>query len=370
MAPEVYSRSLNVSLREFVLIKAHMSILVVVKRLPSLRIMTASNIPFPRSYELYQKLVLSPDGSKLVRHGESQKSTLPGFPRVTLSDPSMPHFLREELTTPQLNLFTPHLWKVATQSPTHITSLASQIVRGRRLILTQNPELHLVWIHDRIHIKPLPRFLLSYAFWEFIFEGGYSPLSQDQKREIGNAARGFLRSWSYLIRHKSDFTLAQEKGFVPRTIRYSEFVRFISTFEDVADDDVSARYSYGELRLKRLNLWAWLVLGRLEFHKVVWSYGDRFAQYYGPLLFVFGVCALVLSAMQVIWAVLPVIQANEWTGFAEWCLAFSIFTIATVGIAVLFLVASFVVRGVPEVLFALKDLWRQGRLLRRVRNGT
>jgi hypothetical protein len=57
--------------------------------------------------------------------------------------------------------------------------------------------------------------------------------------------------------------------------------------DNVHDVDVSERYHYGELRLSRLNIYAPFILHRFFFEKVQGQYGEHFARFYGPVLFVF-----------------------------------------------------------------------------------
>ncbi|TVY34472.1 hypothetical protein LOCC1_G008204 [Lachnellula occidentalis] len=319
-----------------------------------------SLIPFSKSNELYGKLLIS--GSSLIRSQSPEKNTLPGHPRVTLDDAQLTTFLREELTTPNLDTFTPHLWKVATQSSSHITSLSSQIVRGRDITLSENPSLHLVWINTRIYIKPIPKYLLSHSFWSFYFTSKYSSMRHEDKILV-ESARGFLRSYAHLIRHKSDFVLAQRHGLVSQKIRYSQFIRFISCFEQLQDSDVSPRYSYGELRLSRLNFWAPIAIGKLDFHKSVWQYGDFFSRFYGPLLFFFGIFAIILNAMQVALVAqsMDSPSSRSWRMFIDVCNNFSLVTLFVVLFIVFYLSSSFVIRGLREVLFAFKALYRKRR---------
>ncbi|TVY75949.1 hypothetical protein LSUE1_G006015 [Lachnellula suecica] len=283
-------------------------------------------------------------------------------PRESLDDPQLGNFLIKEFTTPDLDAFQPHLWKVATQSSSHITSLSSQAVRGRDIIICENPSLHLVWIHSRIYIKPIPKYLLSYSFWSFYFTNKSSPLRDDEKLAVVNAARGFLRSYAHLVKHKSDFILAQKHDLLPKDVRFSKFIKFISCFEQLQDFDVSPRYSFGELRLSRLNFWAPIAINRLTFHKSVWQYGAYFAQFYGPLLFIFGTFAIILSAMQVALAVESVdsLAGGSWGAFSSVCRVFTILTLFVVLLVVFCLCLTFVVNGLREVLFALKALYRKG----------
>lgn len=91
--------------------------------------------------------------------------TLPGQPRIHLSDTeTLIAFLEQEFLSKQLDAMSPHLWMMSTQSSANISPLHRQRVKGREIVITEDPKLHLVWIYDRIFIKPLPKYLLSHAF--------------------------------------------------------------------------------------------------------------------------------------------------------------------------------------------------------------
>ena len=69
---------------------------------------------------------------------------------------------------------------MATQSSANINALNRQIVKGRKIIITEDPQLHLIWLQDRIHIKPVPQCLLSHAFWSDVL---LSPSPQNGPRQ-------------------------------------------------------------------------------------------------------------------------------------------------------------------------------------------
>lgn len=54
---------------------------------------------------------------------------------------------------------------MSTQSSSDVSSLHQQKVKWRKIIVTEDPRLHLIWKYDRMFIRPLPRYLLSYTFW-------------------------------------------------------------------------------------------------------------------------------------------------------------------------------------------------------------
>jgi len=331
-------------------------------------------IPFTSGQELYKNLHISSSGT-LDKHkngtqstytANSQTTTLPGHPNIDLRDPDLSSFLQRELVTPRLDAIGARLWLIAKQDSSHISSLTHQHVRGRRIVVTENPELHLVWIYDQIFLKPLPKYLLSHAFWEFYFTSQKSPIRSDAERaKILKAARGFLRTYAYLIQHKSDFLIAMDEKhrLLPKKIRYSDFIRLITVCQQyITDEDVSPRYAFGELRLSRLNFWSKIFLRQFSFQKIHAQYGAQFAQYYGPILFIFAVLSVVLSAMQVAMAALsetPESSSTRYLVSASW--GFSIFSLVVAALLTSFVFAVFLFLASRETLYALKDLVRKRR---------
>jgi hypothetical protein len=192
---------------------------------------------------------------------------------------------------------------MSKQDSGNISPLHRQRVKRRTIIVTEDPKLHLVWIYDRIFIKPLPRYIGSHVFWK----DHLSVKAGDESREAytRRAALGFLRTYYHLIKHESDFRIAQDPSLclVPTTVTWEQFCDFTSSLADIADKDVSPRYAYGEIRLTRLNFYAPLLLGKSHFQKVDYQYGAYFARFYAPILFVIGVVSVILSGLQVITSV-------------------------------------------------------------------
>ena len=170
-------------------------------------------------------------------------------------------------------------------------------------MVTEEPRLYLVWIHDRIFIKPLLRYLLSHMFWEMFFSNESDQLGE-RKNDLRGAAIRFLRTYLYLIQRESDLTIAQYDGLrlIPKDVQWSGLCHFVSGLRSIEDSEVSGRYHYGELRLSRLNLYAPFLLRKFHFEQVHGQYGDYFAQFYGPMLFVFAVIYTMLNSMQVVLA--------------------------------------------------------------------
>jgi hypothetical protein len=287
---------------------------------------------------------------------EVHNQHLPGDPRIQLTDPNIGKCLQDEFLTEDLDKMAPHLWLMSTQSSGNISPLTEQITRGRRLIITENPGLHLVWIHDRVFLKPLPVYLFSHAFWEYYLVSSYSPLKASIRQRLLKATSGFLRSYSYLIQHKSDFLLAtgDDLQLIPKSISYTQFVAFMSHC-DIKDSSASPRYHFGELRLTRLNFWCKIFLSKWSYQRVEWQYGAHFSQYYGPLLFIFALISLLTSSMQVVLAAQDMLKPDDsWLVFARVSSGFCIFTIIFVACTAAALLVALMYMILHEFFFAVK----------------
>jgi hypothetical protein len=289
--------------------------------------------PFSKAQQLCNDL--DPHNTdRSTREPEAPVRSLPGQPCIMLSDPiRIAQFLIKEFWAQDLEATAPHLWVMSTQSSANVNPLHRQRVKGREIIVTEDPRLHLVWIHDRIFIKPLPMYLLSHAFWEQFLLYDSSTLA-DSQEAVRRAAMGYLRTYRYLIQHESDFVIAQHDALrlVSKEVSWTQFCAFISEVASIQDSDVSGRYCYGELRLSRLNLYAPLFLHKFYYEQVHGEYGDYFARLYGPFIFVFAVLSTILNSMQVEVAVEQV-SAGGWEGL--WPIARGFSTISLIGTALI-----------------------------------
>ena len=143
----------------------------------------------------------------------------------------------------------PYLWLVGTQQSSHISPLRQQIVKGRETIITENIELHCTWIHDRMFIKPIPLFLLSGAFWQHFLVSTSSGIPPSLRMSLQESALGYLRTYSHLIKHASDYRIAKQHCLLPEDTTYEQACEFFVQFKSIPDSGVCPRYSYGELGL-------------------------------------------------------------------------------------------------------------------------
>ena len=289
-------------------------------------------------------------------------------------------FLMEDLHCPKLACMAENLWVLSTHSHKNITPLHRQRLRGREIVVMEDPGLHLVWIHDRIYIKPLPRYLLSYDFWTHVLleettaacgprqrgscgrDGAREGLDEDRVT-VAAAARGLLRSYYFLIQYESDFRIAQRDDLqlVPAGVTYEQFCTFCTAFAEFTDDEVTMRYEYGELRLTRLNLWAPALLGAVRFRHVGLQYIDDFAPYFTPLLFVFAVMAILLNAMQVALAVEAIDAVQDWAVFNKFSRWFAVLSIILAVVPSLALLLLLGYKILDEWVYALRQRRRRRR---------
>jgi hypothetical protein len=285
--------------------------------------------------------------------------TLPGDPRIPLKGDHLAKILENELTTTKLNDMQPYYYLMTTKSSKNISSLTEQVVRGRKITITENPGLHLVWVQDRVFLKPLPEYLMSYQFWEHYLLSDTSPIKEEVRKKLLQAARGFLRSYFYLVQHKSDFQLAtkDEKAIlIPESITYDKFNKFIQACKaKITDDDVSPRWHVGEIRLTRLNIWCQLTR-RGIYQTVEWEYMAYFTRFFGPILFVFAIFSLLLSSMSLVLSVRAVLEPSNfsWRVFATVARGFALFTIFLVLCIIVFFVITLAASLLDELMFALK----------------
>lgn len=144
------------------------------------------------------------------RTTEPERAIVPGQPLLALDDSAgVGKLLASELYAQDLETVAPRLWIMTTFSSANINSLHRQRVKGREIIITEDPRLHLVWEHNRIFIKPIPRCLLSHEFWRMYLDKGSDRLG-DSRERLQRVALGLLRTYRYLIQSESDLRIAQQ----------------------------------------------------------------------------------------------------------------------------------------------------------------
>lgn len=324
--------------------------------------MESCTVPFQCADELCTDLSL--EQARLV--SKTRGHHLPSHPLISLEDNEFLPFVEKDLLTPSLNQMSPLLWFLATPNSAHVSALHAQLVRGRNIVITEDPELHLVWISNRVFVKPLPAYLLSHAFWSYLVFTSKAEAApekdQCRTKEILQAALGYVRTYMHLIQHESDLRIAQREGLVSGNLDLETWSAFIRDFRAIEDWQVPGRYHYGELRLTRLNFWAKPLLGRWYFRKVYWQYAEYFAKYFAPFLFIFGMWSLVLDSMQVGLQARP-----SWNRFGDLSAWFSVVTLISVLVVGAFLVGGFCILAGREVRYALGQQIRKRKRRRKAR---
>ncbi|KAK8002174.1 hypothetical protein PG991_014396 [Apiospora marii] len=216
-----------------------------------------------------------------------------------------------ELRVDRLDGVRDWLWVCGRPMPPR--PLHHQILIGRDVTITENPELHLVWHKTRIFLKPLPAWLLDPDVWaRHLLPASLSsspsssrhPDTSNNDGELAACARGFLFSYTALIAYESDFRLAQDKGLLPASVTWDAWRQLAREYlGGHCYAAVNPRYWYGELRLSRLNKVYRFARGfvlrgysKVDAHTV---YVDLLRDNFGVLATILGYVVIVLSAMQV-----------------------------------------------------------------------
>lgn len=319
-------------------------------------------LPSPNSAKYYGSRIGCPFtlstqlNDELRNHERHPSPSLPGYPRIKLDNPpEVTSFLHRQLISSDLEKIAPKLWWMSKQDSASISPLHRQLVKKRKIVVTEDPKLHLTWLYDRVFIKPLPAYLLSYDFW--IMHLAAEPKSNTQQQLLRRAALGYLRTYFFLIQHPSDFRIAQQEdlGLVPKVIEWNAFCDFSTSFNKIHDSEVTERYHYGEIRLTRLNFYAKILLHRWHFHRVEPQYAQYFARFYGPILFAFGAFSVLLSAMQVEIAVEQLGPGQIWPSFKAASRGFSVMTLVALLCLILTLICLLLLKVTKEWMYALRD---------------
>ncbi|KAF7502177.1 hypothetical protein GJ744_006773 [Endocarpon pusillum] len=120
-------------------------------------------------------------------------------------------YLTLDLQTPKLNAIHQHLWLAGLSSAAR--PLHRQKLLGRILLVTEDPNEHLVWFETQLFIKPLPDYLLDYSYWS-------ENLCHDE--DLRQAACGLLLSYAWLVCYKCDLEIAKETGLLPKDIEWPD----------------------------------------------------------------------------------------------------------------------------------------------------
>ncbi|KAH8769343.1 hypothetical protein BGZ57DRAFT_826198 [Hyaloscypha finlandica] len=315
---------------------------------------------FEEKFQLIGKFKRSSSTSQ----GGQPEPWIPNEPSILNTDTQLiAEFLTKELSCPIIKDLYPHMYWVARKSGSHIDPLHDNLVKERSIKVTENPELHLAWYKKTIWIKPVPHCLFSHDFWmKHLAEPTQTQSVNNGASSRRHDAIGFIRSYAHLIRHESDFLLAQECNLLPKEgLSYIDFQQFVNPFRHILDQSVSPRYNYGQLRVTRLN-WAvrmfqpeackgkgWL--NRLYYHQLHWNTEQFVEEYLATFVFIFATLSVILSAMQVILAARIGALGGSWVAFVDVSWGFSI------AVIVLSIVMFLLLGGLVGWVFASQLGW-------------
>lgn len=304
-------------------------------------------------------------------HQPDGSAHLPGYPDLALDNVEpLVAFLTDELECADLDAIADRLWLMSTQSSGNISPLHRQRVKGREIVITEEPKLHLVWFYNKVYVKPLPRYLLSQYFWQDHLLSRAQPLGTNHTAILASAL-GFFRSYAHLIRHESDLRIAQDSALalVPDWVTWDQWCLLRARALTIRDDEVSGRFQFGEIRLTRLNFYCKFLLRKAYYHRTHRQYGDYFASFYPPLLFLFGVVSIMLASMQLLVSVEEV--EARWRPLLGVFRMFSVAIIAVMFMLLIMFVVLFAFKFGSEWVFALQcrytlDRGNRGRKTERI----
>lgn len=266
------------------------------------------------------------------------QETLPGFPNISLQNSlGLQEFLGNDILLSELDDLTKYI-PLPLNLSTAISPLHYHQFKARDICIIEDPGMHLTRTYDRLFLKPIPRYLLSYAFWsKYVL--AQQPSSLATKHDsLRRTAKGFLRSYFYLIRYESDLHIAHTHGLLTESVTWEKWCAFSARFDRLPDADVSTRYWHGELDLPRLNWLAKIYLHRFRYREPHGPRGGNLRRFYEPLLFLFGVLSLILSAMQVGLGALPDRQTSgSWLRFVGVCRWIAVINLLGMGMLLLVL---------------------------------
>ncbi|KAK5042355.1 hypothetical protein LTR84_012817 [Exophiala bonariae] len=208
--------------------------------------------PFPEHLAFYSKSGTPSNAQRplclpaIYQHSTDEKVTTT-LRCIDLQNPTSIHdYLQHELDLSRLDKIFKHLWWAGL--PRFARPLHQQVAIGRKIVVTEHVDCHLVWSRGFILVKPLPSFLLDHGIWS-------EHLCKHQL--LYEQARGFLLTYLCLICHESDLKVAHDTGLLPDTIHWPWWTQWTAAVASHLPHDqlehVHPRYMYAELRLDRLS---------------------------------------------------------------------------------------------------------------------
>lgn len=263
------------------------------------------------SIQMHQQIPPYPQWASLIQDvpplSEGIPKTLVVLPgNTTIQSSRLKSYIDRCLDVSRLDALYHSLWFAGR--PGNVRPLHRQKMMERRIVVTEQADLHMAWIDDRIYLKPLPPWLVHYEFFvTYICSSGIAP-GATNRLFLYEDAVGFLESYVKLIRDESDFRMAIDLGLLVQGIQWKHWSLFAASFESTLQNhpeiSVSRRYHFGELRLFRLNLLHRFWLGHWisGYHLQHTNFSSFFGRNFTWPLITFAYVTTILNAMQVVLA--------------------------------------------------------------------
>jgi hypothetical protein len=131
-------------------------------------------LPFSKPHQLIRDLDLNEAGKLPI-------VCLPGQPSIKLDDSTrMKHFLEKEFYSKDLETIAPRLWVMTTLSSANINPLHRQRVKGREIIVTEEPIAPSVDTRSHIH-QTSSKISSLVCILGIVSERRFSPTGQQSK---------------------------------------------------------------------------------------------------------------------------------------------------------------------------------------------
>ncbi|KAL8910029.1 MAG: hypothetical protein Q9171_004655 [Xanthocarpia ochracea] len=263
---------------------------------------------------------IAEDAALDMQKPSSYDDLLPASYRTSNDDIEPPtltiDFLKQELQVERLNDIHDWLWLAGRPMPAR--PLYYQKALRRDIVVHERMDLHLVWVDNRIFLKPIPRYLLDQQFWQehlsckvgcsFPTDGRHDSIQERaesttcERCKIHQCALGFILSYAALISYESDLCIAKDANLVSSETTWPAWRSHVNqVLAEGKRRKINKRYIFGELRLARLNMiykytWRSPVRGYLSAYT---SYDHFWHRNLVRIASLFAYLAVVLTAMQV-----------------------------------------------------------------------
>ena len=149
-----------------------------------------------------------------------------------------------------------------------------QLLLSRKISITEEMDMHMVWRKYQIFLKPIPRLLLMPRFWvqhlsceadcacsKEAESGSAGKPPECGRRKLWKCALGFMFSYAALISNESDFYIAKERRLLPaeEAVTWRKWRALVEQLDlETIYSRIDKRFFYGEINLGQLNYFNFL----------------------------------------------------------------------------------------------------------------